>query len=99
MPDFVVAGSCICAVVCPCPCVCACACACASEMGNWRCTAKAEWPQVGVVPMELSCPRGIWNVDSEPLTSEGLPFNGCALTCTVVELRTEKLINILEIVG
>src|SRR6266516_8073932 len=78
---------------------CTCEEVCPKATGNCRFKARAELPHPGVEYMEFSEPRGIWKVVRGPLTSDGPPFMGVALTCTVDEFSTLNLISKLEVIA
>src|SRR5947209_7322101 len=78
---------------------CPCEEACPKATGNCRFKASAELPQPGVEYMEFSEPSGMWKVVRGPLTSDGLPFMGNALTCAVDELSTLNLMSMLEVIA
>ena len=78
---------------------CACEEVCPKATGNCRFKASAELPQPGVEYMEFSEPRGMWKVVRGPLTSDGPPFMGNALTCAVDEFSTLNLMSILEVMA
>ena len=78
---------------------CTCEEVCPKATGNCRFKANAELPHPGVEYMEFSEPRGIWKVVSGPLTSDGPPFMGVALTCTVEEFSTLNLMSKLDVMA
>src|SRR5215469_8181365 len=66
LPPVLTFACCCCAWAEDCPCV--------NATGNCKFNANAEAPQLGVVAILLSEPRGIWKVLTGPVIKAGLPF-------------------------